>query len=475
MFTRVTQAVVVICGIAATVVIAGLGAVANARLARSTPPTVTAAEATALGRQAYLYGFPLLEFLRVDRTETSVRCPDRNGDAPLNSFSGRGRLARPSDKTVVAPNVDTLYSLAHLDLGHGPVVLSHPNMGHRYFVFELVDPYTNVVGYIGSRTTGSEAGRFAITWTGHPGPRVPGTHVIWSKYRRVWVIGRTLVYGSAADTRRALGLMGRYSLAPPSGPRRFAAGCRPGKPRESTTPTGLAFLTALDRALRQNPPPPRDRPLLKRLKSVGVGPGMDPRHAKLAAPVLAALVAGVDDEASALPLISRAQVLREAQANHGWATIGGDIGNFGTDYLFRAEVALLGLGANTPQEALYPTALTDANGQFLDGNKDYRLVFKRGQAPPNRAFWSLTMYDFNGFLVASPTHRYAIGDTHPPLRREPDGDIVVLIQRRRPTEPHVNWLPSPDGMFRLNLRIYWPRRAVLDGHWQPPPVEPVAP
>ncbi len=187
------------------------------------------------------------------------------------------------------------------------------------------------------------------------------------------------------------------------------------------------------------------------------------------------MIASVDSTGASLDTVSKLQVLKEAQADHGWATIGKDIGAFGTDYAFRAVVAELGLGANTPREALYPTALTDANGQLLTGADDYRLVFKRGQAPPNRAFWSLTMYDGSGFLVANPAHRYAIGSTHPPLRREPDGSVVVLIQRTRPTQRDVNWLPSPSGNFRLNLRIYWPTRRALDGRWQPPPVEPVAP
>ena len=138
-------------------------------------------------------------------------------------------------------------------------------------------------------------------------------------------------------------------------------------------------------------------------------------------------------------------------------------------------VAALGLGANTPAEAEYPTALTDSGGQLLTGANDYRLVFKRGQTPPNRAFWSLTMYDGSGFLVANPEHRYAIGDSHPPLRREPNGNVVILIQRTRPSQPHVNWLPSPSGNFRLNMRIYWPTRRVLDGRWQPPPVQLVSP
>jgi hypothetical protein len=448
-------------------------------LAMATPAThaaqpVTAAQATRLGRLAYLYGFPLLEFLRVRKTQTSVRCPDRQGDAPVNSFSNARQFADPTDRTVVAPNVDTLYSIAQLDLGRGPVVLSHPDMGGRYFVFELVDPYTNVIGYIGSRTTGPSAGRFEIEWSGHPGHHIPGTHVIRSTSRRLWVIGRTLVTGGARDRRRAIGLMSHYRLTPPGGPRRFPRGCRPGRPTQASTPTGIEFLTALGRAMRENPPPARDRPLLRRMARVGVGPGLSPQRA-LPGDVLEALTSSVNATASSLPTISKLAVLQEAQADHGWATIGNDIGDYGTDYAFRAVVAELGLGANTRQEAIYPTGLTDSSGQLLDGANDYRLVFKRGQTPPNRAFWSLTMYDGSGFLVPNPAHRYAIGDSHPPLRREPNGNIVVLIERSRPTQRDVKWLPSPSGNFRLNMRIYRPTRRVLDGRWQPPPVLRVNP
>lgn len=460
--------------LAALVTLGGAPALGSPGSRRPAAGPVTTAQAAALGRQAYLYGFPLLEFLRVQATETSVRCPDRMGDAPVNAFSNAQRFARPRDRTVVAPNVDTLYSIAHLDLGRGPVVLSHPDMGRRYFVFELLDPYTNVIGYVGSRTTGSRAQSVAIAWTRRPGRHLAGAHVIRSRYRRVWVIGRTLVHGGAGDRARALALMRRYRLSPPGGPRRFSARCRPGKARQFSTPTGLRFLTALDRALKDNPPPRRDRPLLARLARVGVGPGLSPTGAHLPGAGLQALVSSVDATAQTLPTSARLAVLQEAQANHGWANIGGDIGDYGTDYLFRADVAELGLGANTRQEAMYPTALTDDTGQLLNGSGDYRLVFKPGRAPPSRAFWSLTMYDGDGFLVANRQHRYAIGDTHPPLRREPDGSIVVLIQRSPPTASHVNWLPCPNGNFRLNLRIYWPKRIALDGRWQPPPVRRVS-
>lgn len=463
-------------GAAALAALGGSQAVAStgsAAAAGSPSAAVTPAEATALGEQAYLYGFPLLEFVRVQNTETSVRCPDHVGDAPLNSFSNANQFANPSERTIVAPNVDTLYSIAHLDLGRGPVVLSHPDMGHRYFVFELLDPYTNVIGYVGSRTTGSAAGRFEIAWTGHPGRRVSGTRLIRSRYKNVWIVGRTLVDGGRADLRKSLALMARYRLSPPGGPRTFRPGCT-ARVHTFTTPSGLAFLTELDRAMRAYPPPARDRPLLAQLATVGVGAGLNVERAGLSPAALQALVSSVDATATSLPGISKAKILTEALADHGWANIGDDIGDYGTDYLFRAEVAELGLGANTRQEAIYPTALTDADGQFLNGSTDYELVFKRSQAPPVRAFWSLTMYDASGYLVSNPEHRYAVGNDHPPLRREPDGSIVVLIQRTKPDQPDVNWLPAPSGDFRLNLRLYWPKRSALDGSWQPPPVQPIS-
>jgi hypothetical protein len=452
--------------LAAAALIAAGAALAPAATARA---QVTPPEATALGQQAYLYGFPLLEFLRVRATATSVRCPDVRGNSPVNSFSNARRFANPSSRTVVAPNVDTLYSIAHLDLGRGPVVLSHPNMGRRYFVFQLLDPYTNTIGYVGSRTTGSKAGSFAITWRGRRGRKPAGARMVRSPSRRVWVIGRTLARGKA-DQRRAFRLMRRYRLAPPGGPRRFAKGCRPGRPKQARTPSGPAFLNALGRALRQNPPPARDRPLLARLATVGVGPGLRPERAGLGADTLAALVESVDATAELLPEAVRSSLDGQAAENDGWAIPRDNIGDYGTDYQYRAGVALAGLGANTREEAVYPTALRDAAGAPLDGRSSYRIVFREGEAPPARAFWSLTLYDADGYLVPNPQRRYAIGDSHPPLVRRRDGSIVIVLQRSKPGGAGINWLPTPAGPFRLNLRIYEPRASVLSGAWRPPPV-----
>ena len=429
---------------------------------------VTPDQARDLGRQAYLYGLPLLEFLRERATATSVRCPDGKGHAPVNEFDLAKRFATPANRDVVLPNVDTLYSLAQLDLGKGPVVLSHPAMGRRYFVFELVDPYTNVIGYIGTRTTGSEAGRFAITWKGGP---VKGAKTVRSPSRRVWVIGRTLA-GDAADRRAAVRLMRRYTLTPPGGARHVSASCRPGSPKDAATPTdGLAFLDALGTALAQNPPPAADQPLLDQLAQVGVGPGTRPEAAGLAPDVLAALVAGATDAARSFPALAKSTYIAGAAAHSGWAIPASNIGDYRTDYTFRAGVAVLGLGANTRAEAIYPTAIDDAAGRPLDGAHRYRLVFKPGQAPPERAFWSLTMYDSDGYLVANPQHRYAVGSSHPPLARKPDGSTVIALQRTRPKESGVNWLPTPSGPFRLTLRLYRPKASVLSGAWTPPGVE----
>ncbi len=451
-------------------------ALAVAPAAASAQSAVTPEQAATLGQQAYLYGFPLTEFVRTWDQFTSVRCPDVRGNAPVNAFSAIERLADESARTVVAPNVDTLYSIAEVDLGHGPVVLSHPAMGERYFVFELMDPYTNVVGYIGSRTTGGRAGRFAITWSGHPGPRVPGAKVVTVPSRRVWVTGRTLVRGPA-DQAKALKLMARYRLSPPGGPRRFARGCRPGRARVIHQQTGAAFLDALNHALADNPPPARDAPQLQALAAVGVGvgPGLSPARAGLSPEAYQALIDSVDATAAGFPQAARQSILGTARTHGGWSTPPANIGAYGTDYTTRAAVALLGFGANTPAEAIYPTAYMDATGAMLDGRRSYRLVFAKGDLPPTRAFWSLTMYDRDGYLVPNRGGRYAIGDSHPGLVRRPDGSIVVVAQRTKPAEPGVNWLPTPPGEFRLNLRLYRPRSSALDGTWAPPPIEPQAP
>src|SRR4051812_14684052 len=374
------------------VVLATLLALALAPAAASAKAAApTRDEAVQAGRDAYNYGFPLIDFLRIRRENTSVKAPDMRGNAPLNLFSHAPSFAQPQDRTVVAPNVDTLYSIAQLDLGKGPIVLSHPNMRKRYFVFELVDPYTNVVGYVGSRTTGTKANSFAIAWTGRRNEKPPhGVRTIRSPYRRLWVIGRTLATETPADLKAARGLQRRYTLTPLKrldNPPKPPHG-KPGKPVHATNPTGLEFFDALGDAMKTNPPPKRDRPLLKRLRRFGIGPGRHPTKADLPKDVRDGLADGYSAQSSELPNATRLQILDAARATGGWYMPPSNIGDYGTDYLFRAQVAVVGIGANTPPEAVYPSALADADGNLFDATKRYRLTFPKGEAPPAKAFWS---------------------------------------------------------------------------------------
>lgn len=433
---------------------------------------VTAPQAAALGVQAHVYGLPLMESLRVRSTMTSVGCATDEGNAPVNTFSNARGFSGPENRTVIAPNVDTLYSIAHLDLGAGPVILSHPEMGSRYFVFQLVDPYTNVVGYVGSRTTGSSAGRFAITWSGAPGTPPPGTTPITVAHRRIWVIGRTLA-SDAADQLAARALMQQFTLVAPPGTTPPARECDLPMPQPTQAPrlTGLAFLDGLSAALEENPPPARDAAFLARLAPIGVGPGRRTSSAGLSRPARAALARAVTSTDRAMTSLTDLVQTGRALTQRGWTTTPANLGDYGTDYITRAGVAQIGLGANTPEEAIYRVALFDSRGSRLDGRRSYRLRFAPGQEPPADAFWSITAYDDDGFLVDAPEGRYAVGDSHPPLLRRPDGSVEIVFSRTRPADPLVNWLPVPPARFRPYLRIYAPRTAAFTGAWRPPPIE----
>ena len=429
-----------------------------------------------MGKEAYTYGYPLNEF-------NLIRKADLKLSAPLNVLANAQQLATPAAQGVVAPNTDTLYSLAQIDLGKGPVVLKVPKMDHglfdpRYWTFEFVEPYTNVVGYIGSRLNGSAGGTWALEWSGAKSKKAlpKGVKRFKSSARRLWVIGRTLVRGNK-DQAKAKKLMAQYRLGTLAA---LTAGKGLSKPRNLTPgrpktvePTGIAFLDLLSAGMTDDPPPARDADIVARMRHFGIGVGLKPSTAGLPAPVLEGLAAGVDAAAASLPTEARLPILTQAKENGGWYNPSPKVGIFGTDYAMRARVALVGIGINTVEESTYPTALTDSAGEMLNGANSYRMVFKRGKLPPVKGFWSVTMYDSNGYLVPNAAKIYAVGPDHPGMITRKDGSVVIVVQKSKPTEKDVNWLPSPEAGFRLNMRLYVPSKSILNGTWKPPGIEKV--
>ncbi|MGV0993034.1 MAG: DUF1254 domain-containing protein [Mycobacterium sp.] len=413
--------------------------------------------------QAYIYGYPLMEYERV----RSVVGPD------LNTLYNLTTYANPDVDPIwfaigggKRPNVDTFYSVAELDLTNGPVVLSIPDMGDRYYSWQLTDPYINVSGYIGSNTTGTGPGQYAITWTGGPQVDVPGATVVEVPYASMLILGRTLA-GDAADQNIARALIAQYTLTPTG-----ATG-----PNNAVLPancTGIAYLNGISDAITLNPPPAEDDAILANMAKIGVGTNLQVSDAHLGPLALLAADISVKVTAALLPPLVQLIQLTSAIQNHGWAIPSANIGNYGTDYVLRAGVAEVGLVANTQDEAMYEAGILGRwyvpLTAFLPG-KSYTLHFDADQLPPAEAFWSVTVYDASGSLVPNTNDQYSVSSSRPAeLVYEPDGSINIIFSRTDPGDPNSNWLALPFGGFSAYLRMYVPDQAAQDRTWTPPTI-----
>ena len=451
----------------------------------------------ALGVEAYEYGLPLLDMNRTYRTSTSVNWPNGRGGGPVNMFSHFRKLADARDRTVVLPNSDTLYSMAWLDLRHGPVVIHSRKGTRRFHVFELLDPWTENFANIGSPMGARPDGNYLVVNRKWKGKAPKGLKLIRSPYNRVWVIGRTLVLDKA-DLPRVHRIQNTYRIVPlrkwnPKRPEAY----RPKKPKkldqvknEAHIPgTGAgedaaSYFDALGDMLKRFAPPARDKPILARLrKGLGIGPGLHPvangrfDDAQLAA--LRDVVTGTPARMQA-GLIST--YLEDFDTHNGW--IVARTGRYGTDYHRRAQIARYGLGAPTPNVAMYPVAIMDHNRSPLNGAKRYVVHFDAGQAkPPVKFFWSLTLYDNDSFFVDNPIDRYLLNDRSD-LKYNSDGSLDIYVQAEAPANPDQlnNWLPSPAAdaaqpAFRMTIRLYGLSkkgiRNLYDGEgWQLPSILP---
>lgn len=428
----------------------------------------------ALTSDAFVFCYPLvlMELTRRQMTTPGSKALPGRGHVPMNTFAHIPVVPDASFEGVVSPNVDTLYSIAWLDLSNGPVELCVPDTGDRYYMLELLDAWTNVFACPGTRTSGNGAGRFVLVGPDWSGVLSEGAHRIDAPTAVVWIIGRTYTAG-VEDYPAVHAVQAGYQLAP------FAANTAP-TPTAGPGPVDLAAapadqVAAMDPAtyfalashlMAANPPRPADAPALERFSRIGLTP------AEFNGDALDEAAQGLIAQGAAdgLARVVAAGRVPRASMHEGWITAH-DLGEYGTDYLHRAGVAWVGLGANPPEDALYPLCRTDADGEVLDGRNRYVLHFAADTLPPADAFWSLTLYNERQFFHDNPLNRYALGDRNP-LRFDADGGLTLLIQHTSPgKQAESNWLPAPEGPFNLMMRLYQPRPEALNGTWRTPGVQ----
>jgi hypothetical protein len=429
-----------------------------------------------LAQQAYVYGFPLVMMYESMRSTTNYERPIYNSFfAPVNQFAHFRTFPDAKFRSMVKPNNDTYYSNAWLDLSSGPIVLSVPDTHGRYYLLPMFDAYTNVFASPGKRTTGTTAQIFLITGPAFSGTVPNGMQQIMAPTNMVWILGRTQVNSPQDGKDVVYPIQDGYSLTPLN---RWGSEYQPEPNTVDKTIVANApefvqnmdvttFFNILNKQLAENPPPKTDVPILSAIAALGVGP--------MKQFDLAVFDGGTQTALKALPATVlnklRSVVTKGGKHENNWGINRTGVGNYGTDYLVRAIFALVGLGANLNADASYPNCQLDSNGDRLDGAKDYVLHFEKGQTPPCNAFWSLTIYGPDDFLVDNPIDRYSIGDRSE-MQYNADGSLDIYIQHSPPeNDKQANWLPSPLGFFSLTMRIYWPKASYLDGSWEIPPVD----
>jgi len=440
--------------------------------------SVTAAEARAIAKEAYVYGYPLVDSYRIQYAYfVDARNPEYKG--PWNQLRNVARVFTPDDKAVQTPNSDTPYSFLGMDLRAEPIVLTVPPIEKdRYFSIQLIDAYTFNFDYIGSRATGNAGGSYLIAGPGWKGETPAGVKkVIRAETELVLAPYRTQLF-NPADIENVKRVQAGYKVQtlsaflgqPAPKPAPAIDFIKPLSPEEQRT--SLEFFNVLNFVLRFCPTHPSEKELMARFARIGVGAGRTFDASKLSPEMARAIEAGIADAWAEQATLKKRMDAKEVTS--------GDI--FGTreflknNYLYRMAAAVLGIYGNSVEEALYPIYTIDADGKKLDGANRYSLRFAPGQLPPVNAFWSLTMYELPSSLLSpNPLNRYLLNSPMlPQFQRDPDGGLTLYFQHASPgKDKEPNWLPAPKGPFFVAMRLYWPKPEALDGKWTAPPLKQV--
>jgi hypothetical protein len=432
--------------------------------------------------EAYIYGYPLVTMDMTRKQLTNV--PDATsvpGRGPMGQLIKLRTYPPVDDHAVTAPNADTLYTMVWLDVSSEPWVFTIPDMGDRYYLLPMLDGWTDVFQVPGKRTTGGKAQKYAITGPGWSGTLPAGVTEYKSPTGLVWILGRIYCTGTPEDYAKVHALQDKFSIVPLSSYRKPYTAPANEVDANFDMKTGvrdqvdamgvMEYFNYLAKLMKTNPPADADAPMVATMAKIGLVPGQDFDASKLGA---------FDKEAiKAVPKLAQVKILeyfkKAAEPVNGWVYLTKNVGVYGTEYLQRALATAIGLGANRPQDAIYPTSEKDADGHEYDGNKHYVMHFDKGQMPPVNGFWSLTMYDASYFFVPNPLNRYTLSSRNK-FVTNPDGSVDLYLQAESPGKTkEANWLPAPKAKFIPMLRLYWPKDtppSIIDGSWKPPGIKP---
>ncbi len=443
-------------------------------LAVQAQSAVTEQEAQSIARDAYVYFYPLVTMDVTRKQLTNVE-PGKGVGAPMNALFSFPAFPTADMRQVVRPNFDTLYTAGYLDLTKEPMVVSVPDTGGRYYLLPMLDMWTDVFASPGWRTTGTQAGNFLVTPRGWSGTVPAGFTPIEAPTPYVWIIGRTKTDGPP-DYDAVHKIQAGYKVTPLSewgkAPKPVEVKLDPSIDMKTPpkiqvdTMKGSDYFAYAAELLKLQPPHLTDEPIIAQMKRIDIEPGKSFDISKVDPVVRKAM----EDAPAAGQQLMEWKVPTIARVVNGWSMNTDTMGVYGNYYLKRAIVAQLGLGANLPEDAIYPLNLADETGKPLDGASKYTIHFDKGATPPVNAFWSLTLYDSDGFQVANSLNRFAVSSWMP-FKYNSDGSLDLYFQNESPgADKEVNWLPAPKGPFNLTMRLYAPKSDALTGKWNPPPI-----
>ena len=443
-------------------------------------------EALETAKDAYIYAYPLMTMEFTRRVSTNVASPEGT-KAPMGQFAKLRQYPDASFNTVTAPNADTLYTITFFDVSKEPWVISIPDLKGRYALFPMLDGWTDVFQVPGKRTTGTGAQKFAITGPGWSGTLPTGVTEYKSPTGMVWLLGRIYCTGTPDDYKAVHAIQDAMTVVP------LSSFGKPYTPAPGTVDPSIDMKTAvreqvnaMDGAsyfklfaelLKTNPPNADDAPMVAKLAKIGIVPGQDFDATKLDPAVAAGIAKAPKPAQDKIPAwMKEGIVAGDSKLENGWMFTT-KTGLYGTNYLQRALITWIGLGANRPQDAIYPTSEGPDIAAKYNGANKYVLHFDKGQMPPVDGFWSVTMYNAQYFFVANPLNRYNVSQRNKFIPNA-DGSTDIYIQADSPGKAkEANWLPSPKDDFVLMMRLYWPKEkdpTILNGSWKIPGVKKVS-